>query len=259
MPTPTDLVTSLPADFEVFGQAVDSSMADLKGGTTGQVLSKNSNTDMDFVWVTDAAGDITGVTAGTGISGGGTSGTVTITNSMATAIDAKGDLVVGTGADTFSRLAVGTNDYFLQAASGEATGLKWGGTWTAYTPTVLQSGAVTVTVGNARYIKVGKLVVVQGLLVVTGTGTASNLIKITCPVTPYYATSLMPCGTGTVYDSSTANVYPSLIAFLDTTYFAFTLTNAITTNGSQYLGASQFTAALAANDQIGFTFTYEAG
>jgi beta-glucanase (GH16 family) len=50
MPTPVDLVTDLPADFEVFGQAVDSSMADLLGGTTGQVLAKNSNTNMDFVW-----------------------------------------------------------------------------------------------------------------------------------------------------------------------------------------------------------------
>jgi len=47
MPTPTDLVTDLPADFEVFGQAVDTSMADLKGGTSGQVLSKNSNADMN--------------------------------------------------------------------------------------------------------------------------------------------------------------------------------------------------------------------
>ena len=51
MPTATDLVTDLPADFEVFGQAVDTSLADLKGGTTGQVLSKNSNTDMDFTWI----------------------------------------------------------------------------------------------------------------------------------------------------------------------------------------------------------------
>jgi hypothetical protein len=72
-----------------------------------------------------ATGDIEGVTAGTGISGGGTSGTVTITNSMATAIDAKGDLVVGTGADTFSRLAVGTNGHTLVADSAETTGLKW--------------------------------------------------------------------------------------------------------------------------------------
>jgi hypothetical protein len=57
MPTSSDLVTDLPADFEVFGQAVDTSLADLKGGTTGQVLSKASNTDMDFTWI--AADDTT--------------------------------------------------------------------------------------------------------------------------------------------------------------------------------------------------------
>ena len=77
-------------------------------------------------WVASGAtGDIEGVTAGVGISGGGTSGTVTITNSMATAIDAKGDLVPGTGADTFSRLAVGANDTVLTADSTAATGMKW--------------------------------------------------------------------------------------------------------------------------------------
>ena len=51
MPTSSDLVTDLPADFEVFGQAVDTALVDLKGGTTGQVLSKTSNTDMDFTWI----------------------------------------------------------------------------------------------------------------------------------------------------------------------------------------------------------------
>jgi hypothetical protein len=76
MPEPTDLVTNLPADFEVFGQAVDTDFADLLGGTTGQVLSKTSNTDLDFTWTAATAGDITGITTGvsSGLSGGVTSG-----------------------------------------------------------------------------------------------------------------------------------------------------------------------------------------
>ena len=125
MPTATDLVTDLPADFEVFGQAVATSMADLLGGTSGQILAKNSNTDMDFVWVANDVGDITAVTAGTGISGGGTSGAVTITNSMATEITAKGDLIVGTGSATFDNVPVGTNGQTLVADSTASTGLKW--------------------------------------------------------------------------------------------------------------------------------------
>jgi hypothetical protein len=78
MPTNTDLVTDLPADFEVFGQAVDTSMADLLGGTTGQILSKASNTNMDFTWITNDVGDITAVNVTSPITGGGSSGAVTI-------------------------------------------------------------------------------------------------------------------------------------------------------------------------------------
>jgi hypothetical protein len=78
MPTPTDLVTDLPADFEVFGQAVATSLADLLGGTSGQILAKNSNTDMDFVWIANDQGDITGITASSPLTGGGTSGAITV-------------------------------------------------------------------------------------------------------------------------------------------------------------------------------------
>jgi hypothetical protein len=78
MPTSTDLVTDLPADFETFGQAVATSMADLLGGTSGQILSKASNTDMDFTWITNDVGDITAVNTTSPLTGGGTSGALTL-------------------------------------------------------------------------------------------------------------------------------------------------------------------------------------
>ena len=67
-------------------------------------------------WVASGAtGDIEGVTAGVGITGGGTSGTVTITNDMATTITAAGDIVVGTGSGTYDNLPIGTTAQVLTA------------------------------------------------------------------------------------------------------------------------------------------------
>jgi hypothetical protein len=51
------------------------------------------------------------------VSGGGISPTI---------VDAKGDIIAATAADTVARLAAGTNGTALVAASGETTGLKWG-------------------------------------------------------------------------------------------------------------------------------------
>jgi hypothetical protein len=137
MPTSTDLVTDLPADFAAFGQPVDTSLKALNPettlgdiayrsatantntrlpiGTTGQVLSVVGGVP---AWTTGTTGDIEGVTAGVGISGGGTSGTVTVTNSMATAITTAGDLIKGTGSGTFDRLGIGSTGQVLTVSSG---------------------------------------------------------------------------------------------------------------------------------------------
>jgi hypothetical protein len=102
-PDDTDLVKDGAAAMRTLGSAIDTSMMDLKGGTSGQILSKNSNTDMDFVWVTSDDANA-------------------IQNAI---VDAKGDLITATAADTPARLAVGTNGQYLSADSTASTGLKW--------------------------------------------------------------------------------------------------------------------------------------
>ena len=146
VPTSTDLVKDGATAMEALGDAIDTSMVDLKGGTTGQILSKASGTDMDFTWIANDQGDITGVTAGTGISGGGTSGTVTITNSMATEITAAGDIIVGTGSGTFDNLPIGTTGQILTADTTVSPyKVKWS------TPSASASGLTLVksqTIGS---------------------------------------------------------------------------------------------------------------
>jgi hypothetical protein len=94
VPTSTDLVKDGATAIEALGDSIDASLLDLKGGTSGQVLAKNSNTDMDFIWVTDAAGDITNVSVTSPITGGGSSGSVTI------GYDAKAGTTLGFNAQT---------------------------------------------------------------------------------------------------------------------------------------------------------------
>jgi hypothetical protein len=58
-PADTDLVKDGAAAIRTFAGNVDTSLVDLKGGTTGQYLQKNSGTDLDYVWADVSAGGMT--------------------------------------------------------------------------------------------------------------------------------------------------------------------------------------------------------
>jgi hypothetical protein len=67
VPTSTDLVKDGAVAIETLGDSIDASLVDLKGGTTGQVLAKASNTDMDFAWTTAGGSGSTNVAGKNGV------------------------------------------------------------------------------------------------------------------------------------------------------------------------------------------------
>lgn len=95
-PDNTGLVKNGALDIRTLGNAIDASMTDLLGGTTGQVLKKNSNTDMDFVWSADSAG---------------------MTNPMTTT----GDTIYSSSGSTPARLGIGSTGQVLTVSGGVPT------------------------------------------------------------------------------------------------------------------------------------------
>jgi hypothetical protein len=116
MPTATDLVTDLPADFEVFGQAVDTRLKALQPGTTlGDLAYSSATANTNTRLPIGTSGQVLAV------SGGGVPAWTTTAD--VTPLTTKGDLFTFTTVD--ARIGVGANGTILTADSAEATGLKW--------------------------------------------------------------------------------------------------------------------------------------
>ena len=156
------LVKDRASAIRTLGSSIDTSFVYLKGGTTGQILSKTSNTDLAYTWITNDVGDITAVTtaAGSGLSGGGTSGAIalsrasTYTAKTAAYTIASGDefnlfsMNAGTAqqfsipTDATFNFAIGTEvNFFWLTGAGQPTI----GAVTPGTTTVISTGATSAT------------------------------------------------------------------------------------------------------------------
>jgi hypothetical protein len=226
-PDNTGLVKNGALDIRTLGDAIDTSLVDLKGGTTNQVLAKNSNTDMDFKWVADASGI------------------------PATIFDAKGDLIAASAADTAARLAVGTNGQVLTADSTAATGLAWATastpsyTWTSYTPTVSAStGTITSTTSTGQYLQIGKMMTVLVDINITNAGTGSASLRYTLPVNGVNGNVT---GRYTAYGQETTATGKACVGALDV----------VTSNNLVLVRFYDWTTAIATGNRISATIIYE--
>lgn len=125
--------------------------------------------------------------------------------------------------------------------------------WINWTPTVTQSGSVTVTVTLAQYMIIGDTVLVAVRLTVTGSGTIGNVIVIAgqpVAMQPASAGTYYCIGNGMIADSGTAFYNCAVIALTatDWRFMGYSVTN--------YMGATP-SFALASNDQITFTAIYK--
>ena len=135
MPTSTDLVTDLPADFDAFGQPVDTTLKALNPETTlGDISYRSAVSNTNTRLGIGTAGQVLSV------SGGVPAWTTT---ADVTPLTTKGDLFTFTTED--ARLPVGTDGYTLVADSVETTGLKWAAPSAGGAYTLINSGGTTLT------------------------------------------------------------------------------------------------------------------
>jgi len=177
VPTPSDLVKNGAVAIETLGDSIDASLVDLKGGTTGQVLAKATNTDMDFTWTTPAAGGggkvLQVVNAFDTSSPSTTSGTLADAGLTATI----------TPTLNTSKILVIVNQYFARANNASAVGIQ------------LLRGSTSILQAEAQMMNVYSTVEADCMF-------AANILDAPATTSATtYKTQFRSTGGGTIYAS----------------------------------------------------------
>ena len=123
-----------------------------------------------------------------------------------TIVDAKGDIIAATAADTVSRLAVGANDTVLTADSTAATGLKWASAASGANWSLLNSGGTALT--GAQEITISGISGKDKIMILIDGASSANASSVMAirinGVDPTFATGVKIAGEATYANSNLA-------------------------------------------------------
>ena len=231
LPTSSDLVTDLPADFDVALQGVDTRLKALQPGTTlGDLAYSSATANTNTRLPIGTSGQVLAV------SGGGVPAWTTTAD--VTPLTTKGDLFTFTTVD--ARLGVGANGTVLTADSAEATGLKWAAAGSSFNGAqVYATGGQSIATATFTIINFD----VESYDTNSYHDNSTNNSRLTIPTTGYYNISAQYTIAGDTNGGRLVQIYKNgstVVDYLAANYGGFTSDSGFFTSMIVYATAADY-------------------